>query len=315
MCIYYEKGLTGEEMERAVFYLRLSREDQGRGEQESESIENQRLLLEEYARKNHFIITGEYADEDYSGLSDERPGFKRMLRDAKKGLFSVILAKSQSRFSRNMSHIERYLHREFPLMGIRFIGVVDGVDTAVAANKKARQIYGLVNEWYCEDLSENVRAVLHRKVREGQFIGSSAPYGYKKKETDRHCLAVREREAATVKRIFELYAEGCSVREICRRLDRMGISPPQAGKNGWNGVTVKRMLTNEVYLGHLLQGKSAVRSYRDSARIYYPKKDWVRRENTHEAIIAKELFEQVQKRLESGKKDSGDPGCLKKGKR
>lgn len=282
-------------MERAVFYLRLSREDE-----QSESIENQREILKEFAEMKGFSVVGEYVDEDYSGLSDERPDFARMIADAKKGLFTVILAKSQSRFSRNMHHIERYLHRQFPLMGIRFIGVVDGVDTAVASNKKSRQLYGLINEWYCEDLSRNVRAVLHRKVREGQFIGSFAPYGYRKSE-DRHSLIPYKNEADTVQQIFEWYGEGISICEICRKLDREGIRPPGYEKGrrsaGWNRMTVKRILTNEVYIGHLLQGKSAVRSYKNPKRIYYNRRDWVCREHTHKAIITEELFKRVQDRI------------------
>lgn len=240
-----------------------------------------------------------------------------MMKDARKGRFDIILAKSQSRFSRNMQHIERYLHRELPLLGIRFVGVVDGTDTGSRANKKARQIYGLINEWYCEDLSDNVRAVLHRKVREGQFIGSFAPYGYRKAESDRHRLIPKEDEAQTVRQIFIWYAEGCSVREICRRLDGKGICPPgpakarergterpeggETDRSRWNGVTVKRILTNEVYLGHMLQGKSAAGSYKDKTRRYFPKQEWIRKDHVHQAIISEELFARVQKRLE-GKK-------------
>lgn len=305
-------------MERAALYLRLSRQDEGVDEGgESESIENQRLLLREYAKAHGYEITEEYADEDISGLTDDRPGFRRMMRDARRGQFDVILAKSQSRFSRNMQHIERYLHRELPLLGIRFIGVVDGADTGSRANKKARQIYGLINEWYCEDLSDNVRAVLHRKVREGQFIGSFAPYGYRKDESDRHRLVPREDEAEIVRQIFQWYGEGCSIREICRRLDQRGVCPPgpakqrerkkgslppkEEGGHRWNGVTVKRILTNEVYLGHMLQGKSTTGSYKDKTRRYIPKQEWIRQPHMHQAIVSEALFARVQERLD-GKK-------------
>ena len=147
---------------RVVLYLRLSKEDVDKVNEgdDSASIKNQRLLLTEYALKNNFQIVRVYSDDDESGLYDDRPGFERMIEDAKLGLFDIVIAKTQSRFSRNMEHIEKYLHHDFLNLGIRFIGVVDGVDTAVASNKKSRQINGLVNEWYCEDLSENIRVLL-----------------------------------------------------------------------------------------------------------------------------------------------------------
>ena len=146
---------------RAVLYLRLSKEDLDklREGDESASIKNQRLLLIEYALTNNFEVVKIYCDDDESGLYDDRPGFEEMLEDAKLGLFDIVIAKTQARFSRNMEHIEKYLHHDFPNLGIRFIGVVDGVDTAVASNKKSRQINGLVNEWYCEDLSDNIRCI------------------------------------------------------------------------------------------------------------------------------------------------------------
>ena len=148
-------------MTRAAAYLRLSRQDQEKeGDKDSESIENQRCMIREYAKAHGYEIVKEYADEDYSGLTDQRPAFQQMLRAARKGMFEVILAKSQSRFSRNMRDIERYLHRELPLLGVRFLGILDGTDTGNHANKKARQIYALINEWYCEDLSEKDREFL-----------------------------------------------------------------------------------------------------------------------------------------------------------
>ncbi|MDE7038299.1 MAG: recombinase family protein, partial [Lachnospiraceae bacterium] len=132
------------EKNRAVLYLRLSKEDKDKltDGDDSASIQNQRLLLRDYAGRNHFRIVKEYSDDDESGLYDTRPGFERMLRDAGAGVFDLVIAKSQSRFSRNMEHIERYLHHDFPNLGIRFIGVVDGTDTADIRNKKSRQING-----------------------------------------------------------------------------------------------------------------------------------------------------------------------------
>ena len=171
---------------RAVLYLRLSKEDAdkiSRGD-DSASIRNQRLLLTDYALAHEFQVVNVYSDDDESGLYDDRPDFEKMMMDAKLGEFDIIIAKTQSRFSRNMEHIEKYLHHDLPNLGVRFIGVVDGVDTDNEANKKSRQINGLVNEWYCEDLSKNIRSSFKAKMRNGQFLGSSCPYGYKKDPDD-----------------------------------------------------------------------------------------------------------------------------------
>lgn len=154
-----------------------------------------------------FQIVKEYTDEAISGLTDTRPGFAKMMEDARKGHFDVILAKNQSRFSRNFLHIEQYLHRELPHLNIRFIGVTDGVDTGKINNiavrrsgKKTRQIYALVNEWYCQEISENEREILHQNVLSGEFIGSSAPFGYQKSPENPHKLILKEPEAINCKR-------------------------------------------------------------------------------------------------------------------
>ena len=133
-------------------YCRLSREDEGRGAAESESIQNQKALLIAYAEKQGWALCRIYSDEDYSGADRARPAFNELLRDAQAGKFQVVLCKNQSRFTRDMELVEKYLHGLFPLWGVRFVAVVDNADTAARGNKKARQINGLVNEWYLEDL-------------------------------------------------------------------------------------------------------------------------------------------------------------------
>ena len=155
--------------EIAAIYCRLSVEDAEKRAAERESIRNQRALLLGYAKKQGWAVYDIYADEDYSGLREDRPAFQRLLADAEERKFSIILCKTQSRFTRNAGTAEKYLHALFPLWGIRFVTVVDGVDTASHANKKARQINSLVNEWYSEELSENIRAVFRRKMEAGQF--------------------------------------------------------------------------------------------------------------------------------------------------
>ena len=187
---------------RAAIYCRLSKEDEHKTG-ESESIQNQKSMLIEYAVQKGFDIYQIYSDEDYSGIDRDRPAFNAMIEAASQHRFDVVLAKTQSRFTRDMELVEKYLHGKFVEWGIRFIAVVDHVDTDDRANKKSRQINGLVNEWYLEDLSNNVRSVLDHKRREGQYIASFALYGYRKDPDARGHLVIDPEAAAVVERMFE----------------------------------------------------------------------------------------------------------------
>ena len=191
----------------AAIYCRLSKEDEEKSFDESESIRNQRELLLRWAAEHGYRIWRVYSDEDYSGADRTRPGFNAMLSDAQQGCFEVILAKTQSRFTRDMELVEKYLHGLFPEWGVRFIAVLDHVDTQDPAGKKARQINGLINEWYLEDLSGNVRAVLDHKRRSGCYIASFALYGYQKDPQDHNRLVIDPEAAAVVRRIFALYLQ------------------------------------------------------------------------------------------------------------
>lgn len=299
--------------ERAVLYLRLSKEDADKVNKgdDSRSIKNQRLLLTNYALEKNFKLVKVYSDDDESGLYDDRPGFEEMMEDAKLGLFDVIIAKKQSRFSRNMEHIEKYLHHDLPNLGIRFIGVVDGVDTADNANKKSRQINGLVNEWYCEDLSENIRSSFKAKMKSGQFLGSSCPYGYIKDPKNHNHLIIDDYAADVVKRIFALYIEGIGKAKIGTILSDDGILIPTLYKQRvlgvnyknakavettkiWSYQTIHSILNNQTYVGDLIQNKVNKISYKDKKKKSLPKEEWIIVQNTHEAIISREMFERVQ---------------------
>ncbi len=299
---------------RAVLYLRLSKEDADkvRKGDDSASIKNQRLLLTDYALTHEFKIINVYSDDDESGLYDDRPDFEKMMVDAKLGEFDVIIAKTQSRFSRNMEHIEKYLHHDLPNLGIRFIGVVDGVDTDNEENKKSRQINGLVNEWYCEDLSKNIRSSFKAKMKNGQFLGSSCPYGYKKDPKNHNHLVIDEYAAMIVKRIYKLYLSGYGKAKIGSILSSEGVLIPTLYKREvlgenyhhskalnttkvWSYQTIHTILNNETYLGHLIQNKVNTLSYKDKKKRILPKEKWIIVKNTHEAIIEPEMFEMVQK--------------------
>lgn len=299
---------------RAVLYLRLSKEDAdkiSKGD-DSASIKNQRLLLTDYALSHEFQVVKVYSDDDESGLYDDRPDFEKMMMDAKLGEFDVIIAKTQSRFSRNMEHIEKYLHHDLPNLGVRFIGVVDGVDTDNEANKKSRQINGLVNEWYCEDLSKNIRSSFKAKMRNGQFLGSSCPYGYKKDPKNHNHLVVDEYAASVVRRIYRLYLSGYGKAKIGAILSSDGILIPTLYKKEvlkenyhnakaldttktWPYQTIHTILNNETYLGHLIQNKVNTLSYKDKKKKKLPREKWIIVKNAHEAIIEPEVFAMVQK--------------------
>lgn len=287
---------------RAALYLRLSKEDEDKpdGYGESASIQNQRLLLADYAKRSGYEIVETYIDDDESGLYCERPGFQKMIEDASDGKFDVVIAKSQSRFSRNMEHIERILHHDFPMMGVRFIGVCDHTDTEDEGNKKSRQINGLVNEWYCEDLSKNIKSVFRAKMKAGEFLGASCPYGYRKDPEDHNHLIVDEYAASVVRKIFRLYLDGVGKAKIGRILSAEGILLPTLYKQQilgvsyrnarlldttkvWSYQTIHTILNNEVYIGNLIQNKYNKVSYKDKRVCAVPKEEWITVKNTHDS--------------------------------
>lgn len=304
---------------RAAIYCRLSKEDEGaRGE--SESIQNQKALLAAYAGERGWSVRGVYCDEDYSGADRERPGFCRLLEAAKAREFDVLLVKTQSRFTRDMELVERYIHGFFPLWGIRFIAVVDGVDTGVRGGKKARQINGLVNEWYLEDLSDNIRAVLDLKRRTGRFIGSFPPYGYRKDPADHNHLVPDPPAAEVVRAIFRRYIEGESTGQIAAALTREGVPTPTAykraaglayrnagggGEQGWSRATVGRLLRSRVYTGALVQGKRRKPSYKSSLLLSVPQDEWVVVPGTHEPLIGEDDFQAAARLLAGHTRSSG----------
>lgn len=299
-------------MPKVALYCRLSVED-GTGE-ESESIRNQRMMLIAYAQKKGWELYDIYEDEDYSGLREDRPSFCRMIEDAKKKKFHIILCKTQSRFTRSAATAEHYLHEKFPLWGIRFVTVVDGVDTANKENKKARQINSLVNEWYCEELSENIRSVLRKKMELGQFLGNYAPYGYEKDLNDRHHLVILEEEAKVVQYIFKLYLSGLSCKKVADKLTFENIPTPSQKKQRrgqdmgrkpsvrWGAGTIRKILTNPVYIGHMVQGKEQKISFKSTKTMEVPKQHWVVVKNTHAPILSEKMFEKVQKTMESNRR-------------
>ena len=213
---------------KAAVYVRLSKEDRNKvnKDDDSESIINQQTMLLDYCRQHGWEVYDVYNDEDFSGSDRERPDFNRMIADARDHRFDTILCKTQSRFARDMEIIEKYINGLFPIWGIRFISVIDNHDSDNKSNKKARQINSLIDQWYLEDLSENVRATLAAKRKQGLWVGAFAPFGYIKDPENRNRLIVDEEAAAIVKYVFSLYLQGFGITAVARRLNEEKIPNP-----------------------------------------------------------------------------------------
>lgn len=306
--------MRNEHNKRVAIYLRLSDEDKDKTNKldDSESIKNQRnLLLDEINKRKDFILIDEYCDEDLSGAGTYRPEFERLIKDCEKGLIDIVLCKSQSRFSRDMEIIEKYLHNKFIEWNIRFIGLADNADTNEPGNKKSRQINGLVNEWYLEDTSNNIRSAFKAKMKEGEFISPFAAFGYEISKENNNKLIIDPYASLIVKEIFKLYLTGYGYTGIAKYLNDKKIPCPSLYKYQkgiklnviskrprteikWNPHSIKTILTNELYIGNLVQGKRTTISYKNHKVINKPKDKWIRRENTHEAIIDEDIFNKVK---------------------
>ena len=299
---------------KVAIYLRLSDEDKNKINKldDSESIKNQRnLLLEEINKHPNYVLIDEYCDEDLSGAGTYRPEFERLINDCKKGKIDIVLCKSQSRFSRDMEIIEKYLHNKFIEWNIRFIGLSDNTDTENKGNKKARQINGLVNEWYLEDVSNNIRSAFQAKMMQGEYISPFASFGYEISKNNNNKLVIDKIASLIVKDIYKLYLQGMGFSKIAKYLNDNKIPSPSfyKYKKGiklnintnkkredvkWSSNAIKSILTNELYIGNLIQGKRTTISYKNHKIIKKNKQDWIKIENTHEAIIDKKDFLKVQ---------------------
>lgn len=315
----------------AAIYARLSEEDRVKinGYESSRSITNQLMLLRQYAEQMGWDVYECYTDDDWAGADRNRPAFNRLLRDAEQGKFNIVLCKTQSRFTRELEMVEKYIHGLFPLWGIRFVGAVDHADTSVKGNKKSRQINGLVNEWYLEDMSENIKAVLNTRRQEGCYIGSTPLYGYRKDPERKGHLLVDPEAAGVVKLIFHSFANGMGKTAIARMLNERGIPNPTEYKRQkgiikktpkhkagtlWKYFAIAGILGNEMYIGNLVQGKYGSVSYKTKKNRPLPREKWIRVEHTHEPIIDKELWDTVQKMLQERAKpfSTGEIGLFAK---
>ncbi len=297
--------------QRVAIYCRLSEEDKDKKSKadDSESIQNQKIMLEKYALEQGWEIYEIYSDDNYSGANRNRPAFNKMLKDAENHKFDIVICKDQSRFSRELEMVEKYINGIFSEWGIRFIGVLDNVDTAIEDNRVMRQVHGVMNEYYLNRISVSVRGVLVNKRKHGQHIGSFAAYGYKKDPNKKGHLIIDEEAAQVVRKVFNLFLEGYGKTKIARMLNERGIpnpteykrihglrykQPQKKNSTLWKYFSISDMLHNEVYIGNMVQGKYGSVSYKTKKNKPRPKDEWYRVEGTHEAIIDRETWDRVQ---------------------
>lgn len=271
---------------RTAIYCRLSREDGDKVE--SNSIASQRAICEDYiARQDDLEIVCEpFVDDGYSGVSFNRPNFKKLEDAIRKGTIDCIVVKDLSRFSRNYIDGGRYLEKIFPQLGIRFIAVNDAYDSLTGDPQSDSFVIpfkNLINDSYCKDISMKIRSSLEVKQKNGEFVGAFAPYGYKKSPDNKNQLIVDEAVSEYVQMIFAMYKDGFSIGRIAARLNQMGVLSPMEYKHSagvkfdtvfktgdtakWTYKAVQRILTNEVYIGVLAQGKKSYdEQYADLSR-------------------------------------------------
>lgn len=305
-------------MPRVAIYCRLSIEDRDKStENNSRSIQNQKSMLRDYCREREWEIYGIYVDDGYSGIDRSRPEFNKLLRECEKGNIDIVLCKDQSRFSRDTVVIEQYINDKFLEWGVRFIGVADNADSDSEIYSTMRLFTSAYNEMYVKDISSKIRRTLAYKREQGQFIGSFAPYGYCVDPNDKHHLIIDDEAASVVRLIFNLYVSGEGYRMIVRRLNEEGIVSPaeykrqkgskyvnsnaDSGKQRglWTQSTVGGILSNEMYTGTLVQGKSHNISYKNKKRKKVDKDEWIRIPDAHNAIIDTDTWSRAQERLKS----------------
>lgn len=296
-------------------YLRLSNEE-ARGGGESSSITNQRMIVENYCRQNNVILVREFVDDGYSGGNFDRPAFQQMMKQLEAGKANTVITKDLSRLGRDMREASYYAEQFYPEHGVRYIAIADNFDTE-KENVMAPFQFAM-NEVYLRDGSRKVKDVLKSKRESGQYC-ACPPYGYKKDVRNRNKLVPDEVTAPVVKRIFERAAAGESSRKIALDLCADGVIPPlkyrvlyrdDFSEDGaarasdlWNYTTVKRILKNNVYLGHTVLGRSKKVSVKSKKKASVPRDQWAVTEDTHEPLISESLFDAAQSNLGKGTND------------
>ena len=288
-------------------YLRLSKEEYN-NEKESNSITNQRQIIDNYLKEHkEYKLADYYIDDGYSGTNFDRPEFQRMLEDIKNKKIDVIIIKDLSRLGRNYIETGNFVEVVFPTMGVTVISVDEDyeIDSSDYYGSDYLPLKNLFNDMYAKDISKKVRSALIVKKHNGEFVGKLAPYGYIKDPKDKYKFLIDKNVSHIIKKIFDMILDGKSRREVADFLNQNDILTPSEYLNiktnkdvtvmkKWNSEMVNSILRNENYTGTLFQGKKRKLNYRVNKKINIDKDNWIVTKNHHEAIISKEKFDKVQ---------------------
>jgi DNA invertase Pin-like site-specific DNA recombinase len=288
----------------AAAYVRLSSDDT---KKRGDSLETQRSIIENYiAAMPDIRLYHTYTDNNATGTNFDRPGFQKMLADAESGKINCIIVKDLSRFGRNAIDAGYYLEKHLPALGVRFIAVTDSFDSSESDGGILLPLKNIISEAYALDISRKCKAVQQQNIREGRFVGRMAPYGYLKDPHDCHKLIIDENAAPMIRQIFEWAYQGIGVNELVRRLNDAGILPPShykqslgmianeklIGTQYWKKRTINKILSNRVYAGDMIQGKKIKINHKE---LFVDPDQWICVENTHEPIISRNVFNEVQR--------------------
>ena len=296
------------QIRKTALYCRLSQDDGIEGD--SNSIQNQKSILRKFAEDHHFPSPCFYVDDGFSGGNFQRPAFQQMISDMENGGIGIIVTKDLSRLGRNQLHTGLYIEERFPMFGVRYIAINDNVDTDNSESYDLMPFKNLFNEWFIRDTSRKIRAVLKAKAERGERLGTRTPYGYRK-DPDTKKLIVDEEAAAIVRRIFAMCAGGSGPSQIARILKKEQILTPTmyaytrygithtcldtAHPYNWSDSAIANLLENEIYLGNTVNMKYSTKSYKDKRRVEHPREECMVFENTHPALITREVWDMVQR--------------------
>ncbi|MBR3898563.1 MAG: recombinase family protein [Bacilli bacterium] len=291
-----------------AIYIRLSKEDEKDGkERDSESVANQRNLLVKFVKDNGYELVNIYIDDGFTGTNFERPQFKQMIKDIELGKINMVITKDLSRLGRDYITTGEYIEKWFPKHNVRYISLLDGVDTMFdTTNNEIAPFKAIINDMYSRDNSKKIKAALRTKQQEGKWVGGCAPFGYMVDPNDRNHLVINEKEAPIVKKIFSLALEGKSKNQIINILFDEKVPTPSMIRNVnrtckyselgyWNTTTIRSILSNELYTGDMVQNRRSRISYKVRNIVSNDKSEWIIVEDTHEPIISKEEFNEVQR--------------------
>ena len=290
-------------------YIRLSREDEDKLS-ESESIINQKSLLLQYAKENNLRVYDIYIDDGYSGTNFDRPGFNRLLEDIEKKKVNMVITKDMSRLGRDYIGTGNLIERYFPEHNVRYIAVTDNIDTFLDnSNNDIAPFKAIMNDMYAKDISKKIKASLKAKQKEGKFVGGRTPFGYDIDSENKNHLVINEEQAKVVQRIYKMALEGMTYFKIAKQLTEECVKTPAQyysfeWKNNynlkygqWHPKTIQDILNNRIYTGDMVQNKRSKVNYKVKKVIKNNPSQYIIVENTHEPIIDKETFEEIQKRL------------------